>query len=45
MGVPGFFSWLLKNKRKLGAKNMLLNNLPYKVGWLMLDTNWVKRMF
>lgn len=39
MGVPGFFSWLLKNKRKLGAKNMLLNNLPYKVGWLMLDTN------
>jgi len=39
MGVPGFFSWLLKNKRKLGAKNLLLNNLPYKVGWLMLDTN------
>lgn len=39
MGVPGFFSWLLKNKRKLGAKNLILNNLPYKVGWLMLDTN------
>lgn len=39
MGVPGFFSWLLKNKRKLGAKNLLLNDLPYKVGWLMLDTN------
>lgn len=39
MGVPGFFSWLLKNKKKLGAKNLLLNNLPYKVGWLMLDTN------
>jgi 5'-3' exonuclease len=39
MGVPGFFSWLLKNKRKLGAKNLLLNNLPYKVVWLMLDTN------
>lgn len=39
MGVPGFFSWLLKNKRKFGAKNLILNNLPYKVGWLMLDTN------
>lgn len=39
MGVPGFFSWLLKNKKKLGAKNLLLNNLPYKVEWLMLDTN------
>ena len=39
MGVPGFFSWLLKNKKKLGAKNLILNNLPYKVGWLMLDTN------
>lgn len=39
MGVPGFFSWLLKNKKKLGANNLILNNLPYKVGWLMLDTN------
>ena len=39
MGVPGFFSWLLKNKRKLGAKNLILNNLPYKIKWLMLDTN------
>lgn len=39
MGVPGFFSWLLKNKRKLGAKNLILNNLPYKTKWLMLDTN------
>ena len=39
MGVPGFFSWLLKNKKKLGAKNLILNNLPYKIGWLMLDTN------
>jgi len=39
MGVPGFFSWLLKNKKKLGAKNLILNNLPYKIKWLMLDTN------
>ena len=39
MGVPGFFSWLLKNKRKLGAKNLILNDLPYKIKWLMLDTN------
>jgi len=39
MGVPGFFSWLLKNKKKLGAKNLILNELPYKIKWLMLDTN------
>lgn len=39
MGVPGFFSWLLKNKKKLGAKNLILNDLPYKIKWLMLDTN------
>lgn len=39
MGVPGFFAWLLKNKKKLGVKNLLLDDLPYKVGWLMLDTN------
>lgn len=39
MGVPGFFSWLLKNKGKLGAKKMILNNLPCKAEWLMLDTN------
>lgn len=39
MGVPGFFSWLLKKKKKLGAKNLVINNLPYKVKWLMLDAN------
>ena len=39
MGVPGFFSWLLKNKKKLGAKKLILNELPYKIEWLMLDTN------
>lgn len=39
MGVPGFFSWLLRNKSKFGAKKLILNNLPNKTGWLMLDTN------
>ena len=39
MGVPGFFSWLLRNKQKFGAKNLVLKKLPYKIGWLMLDTN------
>lgn len=39
MGVPGFFTWLLQNKKKLGANNLILDNLPYKVEWLMLDTN------
>jgi 5'-3' exonuclease len=39
MGVPGFFSWLLKNKKKLGANNLILNNLVNKIGWLMIDTN------
>lgn len=39
MGVPGFFSWLLKNKKKLGAKGLILNELENKIKWLMLDTN------
>ena len=39
MGVPGFFAWLLKNKKKLGANNLILNNLVNKIGWLMIDTN------
>jgi len=39
MGVPGFFAWLLKNKKKLGAKNLILDNLEIKIKWLMLDTN------
>jgi 5'-3' exonuclease len=39
MGVPGFFSWLLKNRKKLGAKNLILNELETKIKWLMLDTN------
>ena len=39
MGVPGFFAWLLKNKKKLGGKNLILNNLDIQIKWLMLDTN------
>ena len=39
MGVPGFFTWLLKNKKKLGASNLILNQLEIKTKWLMLDTN------
>jgi 5'-3' exonuclease len=39
MGVPGFFSWLLKNKKKLGAKGLILSQLETKIKWLMLDTN------
>jgi 5'-3' exonuclease len=39
MGVPGFFSWLLKNKKKLGAKGLVLSQLENKIKWLMLDTN------
>ena len=38
MGVPGFFAWLLRNKNKLGANNLILNNIC-KIIWLMLDTN------
>jgi len=39
MGVPGFFTWLLKNRKKLGAKGLILNQLETKIKWLMLDTN------
>ena len=39
MGVPGFFAWLLKNKKKLGAKGLVLAQLETKIKWLMLDTN------
>ena len=38
MGVPGFFSWLLKNKNKLGSKNIINDNIE-KVKYLMLDAN------
>jgi len=39
MGVPGFFAWLLKNKKKIGVNNLILNELPENIKWLMLDTN------
>lgn len=39
MGVPGFFAWLLKNKNKLGASNLILSQLDIQIDWLMLDTN------
>lgn len=39
MGVPGFFSWLIKNKKKLGARGLVQNDLETNVKWLMLDTN------
>src|SRR3990167_1965232 len=39
MGVPGFFTWLIKNIKKLGAKNLILEKLEKKIKWLMLDTN------
>ena len=39
MGVPGFFAWLIKNKKKLGARDLVQNNIESKVKWLMLDTN------
>ncbi len=39
MGVPGFFAWLLKNKKKLGTKNLIINNIGCKIKYLMLDTN------
>ncbi len=39
MGVPGFFAWLLRNKKKLGTKNLIKSNLESKIKYLMLDTN------
>ncbi len=39
MGVPGFFAWLLRNKKKLGTKNLIKSNLETKIKYLMLDTN------
>ncbi len=39
MGVPGFFAWLLRNKKKLGTKKLITENIPIKCKYLMLDTN------
>jgi 5'-3' exonuclease len=38
MGVPGFFSWLLKNKKSSNGK-LILECVNKKVDYLMLDTN------
>jgi 5'-3' exonuclease len=39
MGVPGFFKWLLDNKKKLKSKNLIRDDINKKVKYLMLDTN------
>jgi 5'-3' exonuclease len=39
MGVPGFFAWLLKNKKKLSTKKLIISELEKKINYLMLDTN------
>lgn len=39
MGVPGFFAWLLKNKKKLSTKKLIINEIDKKIKYLMLDTN------
>ena len=38
MGVPGFFSWLLRNKRKINYK-LIIEKINKKIKYLMLDTN------
>ena len=39
MGVPGFFAWLLRNKKKFGTKKLITQNIGNKCKYLMLDTN------
>ena len=39
MGVPGFFKWLIDNKKKLKSKNLIREIIEKKVKYLMLDTN------
>lgn len=39
MGVPGFFAWLLRNKKKLGINKLIKTELEIKIKYLMLDTN------
>jgi 5'-3' exonuclease len=39
MGVPGFFAWLQKNKKKLGTHNLIHDNINVKIKYLMLDAN------
>ena len=37
MGVPGFFAWLLKNKKKLSTKKLIINEIDKKIKYLMID--------
>ena len=39
MGVPGFFSWLLRNKKWLYTNKLIIDNIDKKIKYLMLDTN------
>ena len=39
MGVPGFFAWLQKNKKKLLTNNLIIKTMNKKIDYLMLDTN------
>lgn len=39
MGVPGFFAWLLRNKKKLSTKKLIIDDVNKKIKYLMLDTN------
>lgn len=39
MGVPGFFAWLLKNKKKHSTNKLIINTIDKKIKYLMLDTN------
>ena len=39
MGVPGFFAWLLRNKKKLSSKKLIIDDIEGKIKYLMLDTN------
>jgi 5'-3' exonuclease len=39
MGVPGFFAWLLKNKKKLSTNKLIRESIETKIKYLMLDTN------
>ncbi len=39
MGVPGFFAWLLRNKKKLSTNKLIRDSIETKIKYLMLDAN------
>lgn len=39
MGVPGFFAWLQKNKKRLLINNLIIKTMEQQIDYLMLDTN------